>query len=70
MGNYWSIHLRDLLADNGTMRPIPPRGLRLATYWTEIVAPGKQLRRTNHLTLPTPSTPATVRWVADDLFRC
>jgi hypothetical protein len=38
MGNYWSIHLPDLLADNGTIAAYSPRGLRLATYWTEIVA--------------------------------
>src|SRR2546427_464205 len=38
MGNYWSIHLPDLLADNGTIAAYSPRGLRLAKYWTEIVA--------------------------------
>jgi hypothetical protein len=37
MGNYWSIHLPDLLADNGTIAAYSPRGLRLAKYWTEIV---------------------------------
>jgi hypothetical protein len=38
MGNYWSINLPDLLADNGTIAAYSPRGLRLAQYWTEIVA--------------------------------
>jgi hypothetical protein len=38
MGNYWSIHLPDLLAANGTIAAHSPRGLRLAKYWTEIVA--------------------------------
>jgi hypothetical protein len=38
LGNHWSIHLRDLLADNGTIAAYSPRGLRLATYWTEIVS--------------------------------
>ena len=38
MDNYWSIHLPDLLADNGTIAAYSPRGLRLAQYWTEIVA--------------------------------
>ena len=38
MGNYWSIHLPDLLADNGTDPAYSSRGLRLAKFWTEIVA--------------------------------
>jgi hypothetical protein len=38
MGNHWSIHLPDLLAANGTIAAYSPRGLRLAQYWTEIVA--------------------------------
>lgn len=38
MGNYWSIHLPHLLAENGTIAACSPRGLRLAKYWTEIVA--------------------------------
>jgi hypothetical protein len=38
VGNYWSIHLPHLLAENGTIAACSPRGLRLAKYWTEIVA--------------------------------
>jgi hypothetical protein len=38
MGNHWCIHLPDLLAENGTIAAHSPRGLRLAQYWTEIVA--------------------------------
>jgi hypothetical protein len=37
MRNYWSGHLPDLLADNGTIAAYSPRGLRLGKYWTEIV---------------------------------
>jgi hypothetical protein len=32
MGNYWSIHLPDFLADNGTIAAYSPRGLRIAKY--------------------------------------
>jgi hypothetical protein len=38
MGNHWCIHLPDFLAQNGTIAACSPRGLRLAQYWTEIVA--------------------------------
>jgi hypothetical protein len=38
LGNYWSVHLPHLLAADGTLAPLTGRGLRLATYWTEIVA--------------------------------
>jgi hypothetical protein len=38
MGNYWSVNLRDFLAENGTIGALSPLGLRLAKYWTEIVA--------------------------------
>jgi hypothetical protein len=37
MGTYWSVHLPDLLADNGTIAAYSPSGLRLAKYWTAIV---------------------------------
>jgi hypothetical protein len=43
MGNYWSVHLPDILADNGTIAAYSPRGLRLAEYWTEIVAQASNL---------------------------
>jgi hypothetical protein len=36
MGNNWSIHLPDFLADNGTIAAYSPRGHRLAKYWTEM----------------------------------
>jgi hypothetical protein len=38
MGNHWCIHLPDFLAENGTIAAYSPRGLRLAKYWTELVA--------------------------------
>ena len=38
MGNYWSVHLPHLLEPNGTLAPLTGRGLRLAQYWTQIVA--------------------------------
>jgi hypothetical protein len=38
VGNYWSIHLPHLLAPSGALAALSPRGLRLAKYWTEIVA--------------------------------
>jgi hypothetical protein len=38
VGNYWSVCLRDYLEPNGTLAPLTGRGLRLAQYWTEIVA--------------------------------
>jgi hypothetical protein len=38
MGNYWSVHLPHFLELNGTLVPLTGRGLRLAQYWTEIVA--------------------------------
>jgi hypothetical protein len=38
MSTYWSVHLPDLLADNGTIAAYSLRGLGLAKYWTEIVA--------------------------------
>jgi hypothetical protein len=38
VGNYWSVHLRDYLEPSGTLAALSPRGLRLAKYWTEIVA--------------------------------
>jgi hypothetical protein len=38
MGNHWSIHLPHLLEPNGTLAPLTGRGLRLAQYWTQIVA--------------------------------
>lgn len=38
MGSYWSVSLRDYLAPNGTLAALSPRGLRLAMYWTQIVA--------------------------------
>jgi len=38
MLDYWIVHLPDLLADNGWIAVYSPRGLRLAKYWTEIVA--------------------------------
>jgi hypothetical protein len=38
VGNYWSVHLPHLLTENGMLAAHSPRGLRLAKYWTEIVA--------------------------------
>lgn len=38
MGNYWSVHLPQLLAENGNLAILPPRALKLAKFWTEIVA--------------------------------
>ena len=38
MGNYWSVHLPHVLDEKGTLRGLTGRGLRLATFWTEIVA--------------------------------
>lgn len=38
MGNQWCIHLPDFLAENGTIAAYSPQGLRLAQYWTGIVA--------------------------------
>jgi hypothetical protein len=38
MGNYWSVHLRDYLEPSGALTALSPRGVRLAKYWTEIVA--------------------------------
>ena len=38
MGNSWTIHLPHLLEPNGTLAPLTGRGLRLAEYWTQIVA--------------------------------
>ncbi len=37
-GQSWSIHLPYLLAQNGTIAASSRRGMRLAKYWTEIVA--------------------------------
>lgn len=34
----WSIHLPHLLDENGTLAALSGRGLKLAQYWTEIVA--------------------------------
>ena len=38
MGNHWGVDLRDFLAPNGALAPLSGRGLRLAEYWTQIVA--------------------------------
>jgi hypothetical protein len=38
LGNYWGIHLPHFLTPNGTLAPLSGRGLRLAEYWTQIVA--------------------------------
>src|SRR5713101_6915389 len=38
MGNYWSVCLRDYLEPNGALAALSPHGLRLAKYWTDIVA--------------------------------
>jgi hypothetical protein len=38
VSNYWSIHLPHLLKRDGALAPLTGRGLRLAKYWTEIVA--------------------------------
>lgn len=38
MGNYWSVHLPHVLDEKGTLQALTGRGLRLAEYWTQIVA--------------------------------
>ena len=38
MGNHWGVNLRDYLEPNGRLAPLTGRGLRLAQYWTDIVA--------------------------------
>lgn len=38
MGNYWSVSLKDYIAPNGALAALSPRGLKLAEFWTEIVA--------------------------------
>jgi hypothetical protein len=38
MGNYWSVCLKDYIAPNGALVALSPRGLKLAQFWTEIVA--------------------------------
>ena len=38
MSNYWSVHLPHLLKLDGTLAPASGRELKLAWYWTEIVA--------------------------------
>ena len=38
MGNCWSVHLPQFLEPTGTLAPMVGRGLRLAQYWTQIVA--------------------------------
>jgi hypothetical protein len=38
MRKSWNVHLKGYLAPNGTVAAFPPQILRLAKYWTEIVA--------------------------------
>jgi hypothetical protein len=38
VGNYWSVDLGDFLAPNGAIGPKSGRALRLAQFFTEIVA--------------------------------
>jgi hypothetical protein len=38
VGNYWSVHLPHVLDEKGTLQGLTGRGLRLATFWTDIVA--------------------------------
>lgn len=49
MGNYWSIHLPHLLEPNGTLAPLSGRSLRLAQFWTEIVAQASNYEATTTL---------------------
>ena len=73
MGNHWRIHLPEVLADSGSLAELSPRGLRLATYWTEIVAQASNYEATTTLrcrrrpqrrpcnTLPEAAATASVR---------
>jgi hypothetical protein len=38
MGNSWIVNLRHFLEPSGALAPLSGRGLRLAEYWTQIVA--------------------------------
>jgi hypothetical protein len=38
VGNYWSVHLPHVLDEKGTLLGLTGPGLRLAKYWTQIVA--------------------------------
>jgi hypothetical protein len=38
MGNHWGVSLQDFLLPNGALAPLTGRGLRLAQYFTQIVA--------------------------------